>query len=174
MVVAKNQVAMDSLGRQFSERTVEKEYAAIVNGVPHPGIGRVETEIGRSSHDRKKMSVNPSSGGRLAITNYHIAEVLGDFCLLRVKIETGRTHQIRVHMAHIGHHIVGDAVYGKRGEKQRLSALLAESGRGNALAKRQMLHAAQLQLDHPVSGERCCFEAPLADDMQKMLEALRN
>jgi 23S rRNA pseudouridine1911/1915/1917 synthase len=134
-----------------------------VHGVPHPGIGRIETEIGRSSHDRKKMCVNPSSQGRDAITNYHITEVMGDICCMRVKIETGRTHQIRVHMAHIGHHIVGDAVYGKRNEKALLPIEV----------KRQMLHAAKLTISHPVSGERMTFEAACAADMQNLLDILR-
>jgi len=163
MVVAKTQSAMDSLSHQFREREVEKEYLAIVHGVPHPGIGRIETEIGRSSHDRKKMCVNPSSQGRDAITNYHITEVMGDICCMRVKIETGRTHQIRVHMAHIGHHIVGDAVYGKRNEKGLLPIEV----------KRQMLHAAKLTISHPQSGERLTFEASPAPDMEELLTVLR-
>jgi 23S rRNA pseudouridine1911/1915/1917 synthase len=163
MVIAKTQSAMDSLSHQFREREVEKEYLAIVHGVPHPGIGRIETEIGRSSHDRKKMCVNPSSQGRDAITNYHITEVMGDICCMRVKIETGRTHQIRVHMAHIGHHIVGDAVYGKRNEKGLLPIEV----------KRQMLHAAKLTISHPQSGERLTFEASPAPDMEELLTVLR-
>lgn len=163
MIVAKNQAAMDSLGNQFSERLVEKEYLAIVHGVPHPGLGRIETEIGRSSHDRKKMSVSPSSGGRWAISNYRVTEVMGDYSLMRVKIETGRTHQIRVHMAHIGHHIVGDAVYGKRGEKAHLPIPVG----------RQMLHAAHLAVTHPLSGDRMEFDAPLSDDMERLLASLR-
>jgi 23S rRNA pseudouridine1911/1915/1917 synthase len=163
MIVAKSQAAMDSLSLQFSERKVSKEYIAIVNGVPHPGIGRIETEIGRSSHDRKKMSVNPSSQGRIAISNYHVMEVMGDYCCMRVGIETGRTHQIRVHMAHIGHHIVGDRVYGKRGEKMKLPITV----------KRQMLHAAKLTVFHPSSGEAMTFEAAPAADIVVLLDALR-
>ena len=163
MVAAKHQAAMDALSAQFSNRAVAKTYLTITHGIPHPGLGRIETEIGRSSHDRKKMSVNPSSGGRHAVTNYRIVEVLGDFALLEVKIETGRTHQIRVHMAHIGHYIIGDGVYGRRRGKVLLPAP----------AQRQMLHAYELSLEHPVDGRRMVFCAPLPDDMQAMLEALR-
>jgi len=164
MVIAKNQSAMDSLSEQFREREVAKCYLAIIHGVPHPGVGRIETEIGRSSHDRKKMSVNPSSGGRIAVSNYRITEVLGDYSLAEVRIETGRTHQIRVHMAHIGHHIVGDRVYGKRGEKERLPLAVG----------RQMLHAAELSFEHPQSRERMTFHADMPNDMQELLAALRN
>jgi 23S rRNA pseudouridine1911/1915/1917 synthase len=163
MVVAKNQSAMDILTSMFREREIDKEYVAIIHGVPHPGVGRIETEIGRSSHDRKKMSVHPSSGGRDAVTNYRVVEVLGDYSLIRVVIETGRTHQIRVHMAHIGHHIVGDKVYGKK-----KSGRLPTVGAG-----RQMLHARKLAFRHPHGGDRVEFEAELPDDMNELLDALR-
>ncbi|MBT3194298.1 MAG: RluA family pseudouridine synthase [Verrucomicrobia bacterium] len=162
IVVAKCQAAMDSLTRQFHDREVEKEYFAILHGTPHPGVGLIETQIGRSNHDRKMMSTE-TSRGRDAITNYHLTEVLGAFCTVRVGIETGRTHQIRVHMAHIGHPVVGDAVYGGRYRRRPLPVPV----------KRQMLHAAKLTLTHPASGERLTFEAPLAPDMLSLLAALR-
>jgi len=162
MVAAKCQAAMDSLSLQFSERKVEKEYVTIVHGIPHPLVGRIETEIGRSNHDRKRMSAKPSRG-RNAITNYRVTEVLGDFSYMRVVIETGRTHQIRVHMAHIGNHVVGDCVYGKRGGNTVLPIHVG----------RQMLHAAKLTITHPSTGERMTFQAPLASDFAALLAALR-
>jgi 23S rRNA pseudouridine1911/1915/1917 synthase len=161
IVVAKCHAAMDSLAMQFRRRQVEKEYVAIVHGIPHPGLGTVETQIGRSSHDRKKMSAFPASG-RDAVSRYHVSEVFDAFCRVSVTIETGRTHQIRVHMAHIRHPIVGDRMYGKRG-KEAVPVPV----------QRQMLHAARLTLTHPSSRERMTFEAPLPDDMQELLEALR-
>ena len=162
MVVAKSQLAMDSLSKQFHDRLVQKEYIAIVHGIPHPGVGRIETMIGRSSHDRKMMSTQ-AKHGRNAISNYRLTEVLGGFGVVSVGIETGRTHQIRVHMAHIGHPVVGDAVYGGRYNRRALPRPVP----------RQMLHAARLCLEHPSSGERLTFEAPVAPDMHELLCAFR-
>ena len=162
MVVAKRQSAMDALGRQFSERHVEKTYVALVHGVPHPGVGRIETQIGRSSRDRKQMTATPRRG-RDAATHFHVTEAFTDFCCMQIGIETGRTHQIRVHMATIGHPVVGDAVYGGRYSRRPLPAP----------ANRQMLHAASLSFDHPGTGERVTYEAPLPDDMLALLAALR-
>ena len=162
MIVAKCQSAMDSLGRQFHDRQVEKEYVAILHGIPRPGVGRIETLIGRSRHDRKMMGVQ-STHGRNAITSYRLTEAFGEFCFVKVGIETGRTHQIRVHMSHIGHPVVGDSVYGGRYNRRPLPATV----------DRQMLHAAMLTFDHPTSGERLTFEAPLAPDIVGLLSALR-
>jgi 23S rRNA pseudouridine1911/1915/1917 synthase len=163
MVVAKRQSAMDALARQFSDRHVEKAYMAIVHGVPHPGVGRIETQIGRSSRDRKKMSATPRSG-RDAATSFRVTEAFTNFCCVRVGIETGRTHQIRVHMAHIGHPVVGDVVYGGRYSRRPLPTPVS----------RQMLHAAILTFDHPGTGERVTYEAPLPADMLALLAALRS
>ena len=109
------------------------------------------------------MSVAPVTGGRPAITLYDTLETFGAAALLRVRIETGRTHQIRVHMAYLGHPVVGDAQYGR----PRRDALPAE------LPRRQMLHAARLELDHPRTGRRMAFTAPAPDDMMDLLNALR-
>jgi 23S rRNA pseudouridine1911/1915/1917 synthase len=163
MVVAKRESSMDSLTRQFRDREVEKEYVAVLHGVPHPGVGRVETLIGRSSRDRKKMSVQDTHG-RTAITTYHLSEVFDGFCFMKIGIETGRTHQIRVHMAHIGNPVVGDSVYGGRRERNIVLPVPV---------KRQMLHAASLTIEHPSSGKRLTFEAPMAPDMVLLLDALR-
>jgi 23S rRNA pseudouridine1911/1915/1917 synthase len=162
MVVAKSQRAMEALANQFQSRDVCKEYVAIVCGRPYPSEGRIETLIGRSTHDRKKMSASPSSG-RLAISHYRVEEILGGFSLVRIRIETGRTHQIRVHMAHVGHPVLGDASYGGRRSRATMPVPVS----------RQMLHAAILTLTHPVSRERLTFTAPIPPDMESALDALR-
>lgn len=159
MVVAKNETAMADLSRQFKERDTEKEYLAIVWGVPPRKRGTVETTIGRHPVHRKKMAANVRNG-REAVSHYEVIEAFGEAALIRVKIETGRTHQIRVHMAHIKHPVIGDAVYGR--------------GRASAVkASRQLLHAAKLSLNHPKTGKRLTFEAPLPEDMKALLERLR-
>ena len=160
MVVAKNQKAMESLSAQFKARTVAKEYLAVVAGVPRPLAGRIETLIGRSAHDRKKMTARTTSG-RPAVSRYEVVEVLCGASLARVKIETGRTHQIRVHMAHIGHPVVGDPQYGRT----RVAMPVPVT--------RQMLHARQLAFDHPATGVRMSFEAPLPSDMAELIERLK-
>ena len=157
MVIAKNEAAMNALAHQFKERETEKEYLAIVRGIPAPSRGTVNTTIGRHPVHRKKMAVNVRSG-REAVSHYEVLETFGEAALVRVKIETGRTHQIRVHMAHINHPVIGDGVYGRSFHLK---------------APRQMLHAAKLSLTHPGTGKRIAFEAPLPEDMQRLLEQLR-
>ena len=159
MVAAKTGRAMEHLVEQFKNGQVRKVYLALVHGVP--AAGTVETLIGRSRHDRKKMSARPGRGRR-AVTHYEVVEPLGAAALVRVLIETGRTHQIRVHMAHVGCPVVGDRQYGA----PRRDALLPA-------AARQMLHAAQLGFTHPRTGEAVAFEAALPADMAALIEALR-
>jgi len=161
MVVAKSAVAMVELQRQFKARETEKEYLALVWGVPPPS-GRIETLIGRHPRHRKKMAVL-KEGGREAVSNFKTLERFAETSLVQVGIETGRTHQIRVHMKHLGHSIVGDMVYGR----SRKNSLPMVPGR-------QMLHAAKLEFTHPDTGKRLSFEAPLFDDMHCLLEDLRN
>ncbi len=161
IAVAKNESAMQSLVDQFKERHVHKEYLALVWGRPIPPRGTVDTLIGRSTGNRKKMSAHPKSG-RQAISKYKTEERFAETTLLRVTIETGRTHQIRVHMTHIGHSIVGDRVYG-RARQNKLPVPVS----------RQMLHAEQLTINHPVTGDEMTFTAKLPRDMQELLEALR-
>lgn len=163
MVVAKNQLAMDSLGAQFQGRQVHKVYVAVVVGIPSPTAGRIETLVGRSRTDRKKMSATPSRG-KTAITNYRLVEVLDGFALVRLRIETGRTHQIRVQMAHIGCPVAGDTVYG--GAQKRLWQAIGG-------CERQMLHAETLSFIHPSSGERVEYTAPLPPDMSAFIDRLR-
>ncbi|MBI9020463.1 MAG: RluA family pseudouridine synthase [Verrucomicrobia bacterium] len=159
MVIAKTEQALNELARQFKERETEKEYLAIVRGVPTPPRGRIATTIGRHPIHRKKMAVNVRSG-RHAVSYYDVAEAFNNAAMLRVRIETGRTHQIRVHMAHLKHPIIGDKLYGR-------------SQPGPARADRQMLHAARLSLSHPDTGERLKFQAPLPKDMEELLTKLR-
>ena len=161
MVVAKSAVALAELQRQFKARETGKEYLALVWGVPPPS-GRIETLIGRHPRHRKKMAVL-QEGGREAVSNFKTLERFAKTALVQVGIETGRTHQIRVHMKHLGHSIVGDMVYG-RSRKNSLPMV----------PQRQMLHAAKLEFTHPETGKRLSFEAPLFDDMFRLLEYLRN
>ena len=160
MVAAKTEQAMANLGEQFKAGQVRKEYLAVVHGKPAPAAGTVKTLIGRSSHDRQKMSARPSSG-RPAVTHYRVEESWGGMSLLRVRIETGRTHQIRVHMAHIGHPVAGDRQYGRR--QMTLPIPVA----------RQMLHAETLAFHHPRTGQPLEFKAPLPADLKRLIQALR-
>ncbi len=161
IVVAKTDRAMMRLTAQFRRRTILKEYVAIVRGCPVPAKQRVETLIGRNRRDRKRMSAQPTGRGRTAITHLLVVQEIGDVSLVRLRIETGRTHQIRVHMAHIGHPVAGDRQYGGRRER-------SDAGR----FPRQMLHAETLAFTHPVTGRAVSFKAPLPPDFQSALTAL--
>ncbi|MGE5571965.1 MAG: RluA family pseudouridine synthase [Bacillota bacterium] len=159
IVAAKNDVAHLALARDLKERAVEKTYLAIVHGVPHEDKGTIDAPIGRHPTCRKKMAVLPQGQGRPAVTHYEVVERLPGYALLSVHPVTGRTHQIRVHLAHIGHPVVGDPVYGRR------------KGPGGIAG--QALHAASLRLTHPRTGERMRFAAPMPEDMERLLARLR-
>ncbi|MCH5286654.1 MAG: RluA family pseudouridine synthase [Christensenellaceae bacterium] len=146
LLVAKNDQAQLALSRQLQERLMEKHYRALVEGNIREEAGRVEAAIARSKKDRKKMAVDPE--GREAVTEWQVLERGRGVTLLDVHILTGRTHQIRVHMKHIGHPVCGDPIYG--------------SGRG-AKVSRLMLHAYSLAFTHPATGERMTFTAPLPE-----------
>ncbi len=161
LVAAKNAAAMAGLVAQFKARSVRKEYLALVWGRPRPEQGTIETLLGRSAGDRKKMSARPPRG-RPAVTHYATLERFKETTLVRVRIETGRTHQIRVHLAHIGHPVVGDRQYGR-----------ARAAEWPAPVSRQMLHAERLALRHPRTGADMEWVAPLPADMAALLEALR-
>jgi 23S rRNA pseudouridine1911/1915/1917 synthase len=168
MVVAKTLAAHKSLVEQLSERSVRREYLALVNGTFTAG-GTVEAPIGRHPRDRKRMAVVDS--GRPAVTHYRLAERFRAHTLLRCRLETGRTHQIRVHLAHLGHPLVGDPVYGgrlllPRGATEVLRAALQGF-------RRQALHAARLGLIHPASGEAVDWEAALPADFHELLVTMR-
>ena len=168
LVVARTEAARLNLVEQLSERTVKRDYLAIVNGRLIAG-GTVDAPIARHVSDRRRMSINP--GGRPAVTHYRVEERFRSHTLLRVTLETGRTHQIRVHMTHIRHPIVGDPVYGGRainpkGASEELLTMLRAF-------KRQALHATRLGLNHPVTGEYLEWERPMPEDMQHLVETLR-
>ncbi len=164
MVVAKTLTAHKSLVEQLSLRTVRREYFALVAGTFTAG-GTVTAPIGRHPRDRKRMAV--THGGRPAVTHYRIERRYRAHTLVKASLETGRTHQIRVHLAHIGHPLVGDPVYGGRMLLPKgASEELREGLRG---FRRQALHAARLGLEHPVSGEAMAWEAPLPADFEQLL-----
>jgi 23S rRNA pseudouridine1911/1915/1917 synthase len=168
MVVARTLVTHTRLVEAMQARRIRREYFAIVNGVPSAG-GRIDAPIGRHPVDRKRMAV--VAGGREAVTHYRVIERFRAHTLVRVRLETGRTHQIRVHMAHLRCPVTGDPVYGgrprwPRGAGEGLTRALREF-------RRQALHARRLELAHPVSGVPLAWEAPLPVDMRRLIEALR-
>lgn len=163
MVAAKNDTAHQRLVEQFKERTVRKTYLAILAGVPKDKSGRLVTMIGRHPVHRKKMAVL-ERGGREAITNWRVLEEFSNgFSFVEVRLETGRTHQIRVHMAYLGCPVAGDPVYG--GKK---SSVLTP------LISRQCLHSHVLSFRHPTTGIPMAFDAPLWPDLEEILHLLRN
>ena len=169
LVVAKDDETHRSLVRQFAGRTVEKEYLALVLGAPARAAGEVDAPIGRDPVHRQKMSVR-APRGREARTSWRVEERFDGAALLRVRIHTGRTHQIRVHLASIGHPVAGDAVYGGTRTPSSRRAAAREALQS---LERPALHAARLAFTHPASGERLTFEAPLPPDLEAVLERLR-
>ena len=150
LVVAKTDAAHQSLVAQFKARQVRKIYRAVCSGTFRPVTGRIETTIGRSTRDRKKMSAQPARG-RPALTEYRVLRQQADCALVELTLHTGRTHQIRVHMAHIGHVLVGDTTYGWR--------------RAKIAIERPLLHAYKLAFTHPRTGQQMEFVAPIPEDM---------
>lgn len=173
LVVAKDDRTHLALSEALKAREVKRAYQAIVWGVPREA-GKVETLIGRSRRDRKKMAVLKRTG-RAAITTFTVAEEFDFAARLEVRLETGRTHQIRVHLAHIGHPVFGDPTYGGRRRKYgSLSSSTMREARGLLeLVGRQALHAAHLSFVHPATGKRMDFGAPVPQDMERLLSALR-
>lgn len=174
LVAAKTDRAHAALAAQFAAHSVQRSYLAFVWGAPHPARGRIVTQIGRSPANRQKMAVRPH-GGREAITNYEVLQRFGDpqkpvISLLRCRLETGRTHQIRVHMTHIGHPIVGDPVYG--GGRSKAKGLPEDALRAIAGLGRQALHATSLGFIHPLKDELFSYTSPLPDDMAMLLDTL--
>ena len=156
LVVAKNDEAHRGLSAQFQARTVEKIYLALVGGKLRRSAGTIEGKIGRHPVERQRMSVT-SKRGRAARTGYRVLSASDEISLLECKLHSGRTHQIRVHLHHLGHPVLGDKVYG---------------GRFAKMFPRQMLHAWKLGFQHPRSGERKNFEAPLPDDFESAVRPL--
>lgn len=159
MIVAKNDVAHISLSQQIQSKTAVRTYLAVVRGNIKTDSGTIETQIARDKTDRKKMAV-VKEGGRDAITDYEVLERFGKYTLVRCKLRTGRTHQIRVHMEYLGYPLVGDPKY---------SPMKTPFG-----IKGQALHSHTLEFTHPRTGERMKFEAPLPEDMHKIITRLHN
>lgn len=156
LVVAKNDAAHVSLSEQIKNKTCHRIYLALVEGVVKENDGVIDTFIGRSDKNRTMMAVK--SDGRRAVTHYKVIRRYKDYTLMEFSLETGRTHQIRVHTKYLGHPVVGDPVYGYKTQKFKLNG--------------QLLHAFRLELTHPRSGERMTFEAPLPDYFQAVLAKL--
>ena len=155
VIIAKNDRSHTVLSDMFKNKEVKKTYLAIVKGKVINNICRIETNIGRDNKDRKKMAVIENDNiGKVAITNYKVIDSNDKYSLLEVNIETGRTHQIRVHMKYIGHPILGDSVYGKSDKKNT----------------RQMLHAYKLEFDHPITSKKMILKAPLPKDFLDALD----
>lgn len=167
LVVAKTDKAHEGLAVQFADHSIERAYQAIVGGRPVPASGTVRGSIARSVHDRKKMALVEDGRGKHAVTHFRTLEPLRHSSLVECRLETGRTHQVRVHMASIGHALLGDPVYGRTPSPLRSS--LQRLG-----FSRQALHAAELGFVHPVSGERVHFVSPLPDDMRTLIDELRH
>jgi 23S rRNA pseudouridine1911/1915/1917 synthase len=175
IVIGKEDQAHRHLARQFEDRLIDKEYRAIVYGVPSRDRDYVERPIGRHPTHREKMAIRlPEDGGRLAKTFYEVVERFDGFAHVRCKIETGRTHQIRVHLTHIGHPVVADKLYSGR-DRLTLGDLAgpAAPDADLVLIERQALHAHRLRFTHPKTAADVELTAPLPDDMTRTLEALR-
>ena len=176
MIVARNNEAHQSLAAQFMARSVEKHYMAVVHGKMRQNAGTIDAPIGRHPKDRKRMAV-VSKGGRDAISLWTLEKTYNYFSVLDVKLETGRTHQIRVHTAHIGHPVAGDKIYGgakfKLGLKPDSPVRAAVQGALDALDG-QALHARSLAFNHPRTGERMTIQAPLPGDISRFMDFLNS
>ena len=165
LVVAKTDVAHEGLAKQFAAHSIDRRYLAIVNGVPKASEGTVDAPLARSSTNRKKIAIVEGGRGKRAVTHWKRLQALRDAALVECRLETGRTHQVRVHMASIGHPLLGDPVYGRSGKSH--SNLLKE-----LQFHRQALHAAELGFTHPVTKNRLSFYSPMPSDMQELFNAL--
>lgn len=159
LVVAKNNIAHEGLSKMLKTHDIKRIYASVVEGILYEEHGKVDAPIGRHPVDRKKMAVN-TRNGRNAITHFSVIERFKQNTYLELRLETGRTHQIRVHMAFIGHSVVGDEAYGKKNK------LYETNG--------QVLHAKRLEFIHPVNGEQMAFESPLPKYFTDLLHELRS
>jgi len=165
LLVAKNNVAHARLSKDFQDRKIQKTYLALVHGRLGRQTGTIELSVGRHPTVRTKMIAN-AVRGRSALTEYRVMEQFPGFSLLEVKIKTGRTHQIRVHLSATGHPVAGDEVYGERSYKEFINRF----GRFD----RYFLHAASLRLNHPMTGEVLEFHSPLPSELQKLLESIKS
>ena len=165
LVVAKSDAAHEGLARQFADHSITRRYLAVCAGHPAPPAGTIAGRIGRSVHDRKKMAVLPddTTRGKHAVTHFETLRHLNHAALLECRLETGRTHQVRVHCASIGHPLLGDPQYGR--DPKALRPILEKLG-----FRRQALHAARLGFSHPISAETLDFRAELPADMRELID----
>jgi 23S rRNA pseudouridine1911/1915/1917 synthase len=173
LVVAKTPDAKTALGKQFFEKTTKREYVAVVWGVPESPTGRIEGNIGRSPKDRLQMTVFPEGDqGKHAVTHYEVIEPLSHVAVVKCVLETGRTHQIRVHMKHIGHPLFNDSRYGGdqilRGNRSAKYAQFIKNCFD--VCPRQALHARTLGFTHPHTGQEMFFTAPIPADIEALIE----
>jgi 23S rRNA pseudouridine1911/1915/1917 synthase len=159
LVVAKNDRSHLGLSQQFHDHSIERAYIAIIHGIMQQSSGIISGSIGRHPVRRKEMAV--VTRGRHAVTHYRLLEQMEHYAIIEARLETGRTHQIRVHLSYIGHPLVGDPIYGRK-------------GKGNPPINGQALHAALLGFIHPTTGENMCFRTPLPLEMQNLMEWCRN
>ncbi|HEX3676257.1 MAG TPA: RluA family pseudouridine synthase [Sphingomicrobium sp.] len=165
LVVAKTDVAHEGLGKQFAAHSIERRYIAIVAGVPKLGEGIIDAPLARSGTNRKKIAIVEGHRGKRAVTRWKRVETLKDAAIVECRLETGRTHQVRVHLASIGHPLLGDPVYGRAGKIH--GKVLKELG-----FHRQALHAVELGFTHPVTKNRLSFSSAMPPDMQELKRAL--
>jgi 23S rRNA pseudouridine1911/1915/1917 synthase len=165
LVIAKSDAAHEGLAVLFAEHNIVRQYCAIVSGVPAPPAGTIRTQIGRSNIDRKKMAVLRDDKGKHAVTHYRTEKSFKSAAMVSCTLETGRTHQVRVHMAHLGHPLIGDGTYSNRQKTYKI-------GPNRSVFARQALHAAKLGFIHPITGEDMQFESELPDDIQELLSEL--
>ena len=165
LVVAKTDVAHEGLAKQFAAHSIDRRYLAIVTGVPKAKEGKVDAPLARSATNRKKIAIVEGGRGKRAVTHWMRVSVLREAALVECRLETGRTHQVRVHMASIGHPLLGDPVYGRSGKTHR--KLLNE-----LQFHRQALHAAELGFTHPVTKHKLSFASAMPSDMQELFNAL--
>jgi 23S rRNA pseudouridine1911/1915/1917 synthase len=165
LVVAKTDVAHEGLAKQFAAHSIDRRYLAIVGGIPKSNEGTIEAPLARSATNRKKIAIVEGQRGKRAVTHWKRLELLKDAALVECRLETGRTHQVRVHMASIGHALLGDPVYGRAGKTH--GKVLKELG-----FQRQALHAAELGFTHPVTKNRLSFSSAMPPDMQELKRAL--
>ncbi len=176
MLVAKNDMAHAALSAQLADRTMSRTYQAAIWGVPKPPLGRISAPLDRHTRNRLLMAV--LTGGREAVTNYTVLDTFGDMAsLVECRLETGRTHQIRVHMAHIKHPVIGDPLYGlqKTGAAGYMKRARVEGANAEAITTfpRQALHAVALEFDHPRKNKRMRYEIKLPKDINDLLKNLK-
>lgn len=165
LVAAKTDAAHAGLAAQFAQHSIDRRYLAIVSGMPSPPSGTVDAPLGRSGTNRHKIAIQPEGRGKRAVTHYRLITPLREAALVECRLETGRTHQVRVHMASIGAPLVGDPAYGRTRKSHR--ALLETLD-----FRRQALHAAHLGFIHPVTSETLAFESKIPEDMQRLFTNL--